>query len=229
MNRKFASNLSFLDEDTDSGSTNEAADQKNDHCQLLATATTCTRASSFGDNDNDSLSVSAGDEALEKYIEMMEERNAALRQRISAVQQQAHITIESQKAKISELSAALTDMRANFPSWYSNVSSPAGAESIGSHSANDDENNASYERKKRIERENKEVSAALSYVISSFLATSDLTANKNTFSRRRLAGILVDSALAFEWLRCKVAERTSVKEKLSRATEGTEQLSLAES
>ena len=111
------------------------------------------------------------------------------------------------------------DMRAKFPSWYFTVSSPAGAESIGSNSANTDaQNNASYERKKRVEQENKEVSTALSCVISSFLATSDLTANKRRFSKRGLAGIIVDSVLAFEWFRCEVAERSRIKEKLSKAT-----------
>ena len=221
-------------EDSDTGSTNAvASDQMYFRRQLLSTATTCTRANSFGDNDNDSLSVSDGDEALEKYIGYMEGRNAALSQHILTVQQQAHTTIESQKAKISELSAALTaltDIRAKFPSWYSDVSSPGGAKSIGSHSTNDDENNASHEQKRRVEeRENEEVLAALSHVTSSFLATLHLPANKRRFSRRRLARILVDSVLAFEWLRCKVAGRTSIKEKLNRAIEGTEQSSLAES
>jgi hypothetical protein len=211
MNQKFASALSILDEGP-AGTAAVAPDHEKE------------------DHTDSALSInSAGNEALEGYIAHMELTNAELRQRIEAVQQQAHTTIESQKAKISELSAALTDLRAKFPSWYFVASSPAGAESIGSPGANDDHNNASYKRKKRVERENKEVSAALSSVIRSFLATSDLTANKRKFSRRRLAGIIIDSVLSFEWLRLEVAARPRIKEKLSRAASaGIEQSSLAE-
>ena len=85
MNQKFASTLSFLDEGPDTGSNDDApaaADhEKEDHTDSISSVS------------------AAGDEAIEKYIRYMEERNAELRQRIFKVQQQAHTTIKFPKSK----------------------------------------------------------------------------------------------------------------------------------
>jgi hypothetical protein len=81
------------------------------------------------------------------------------------------------------------------------VDSPVGAESMGSMMGYiNDVNENNYERKRRINKENAAISKALSDIINKFVMTSELTSNKQRFTRRRHSGSIVEGVFALEWL-----------------------------
>jgi hypothetical protein len=67
---------------------------------------------------------------------------------------------------------------------------------------------AETERKSRVHDENTKLSRQLSFLIHNFVTSSEL-ANRSKFPTRRLAKIVVDSILSFEWTHSEVAKFVS--------------------
>jgi hypothetical protein len=198
INRKFASTLSFVDNgETVVGDTDDSRGAAKQAEKGFATS----------DNSDDEFVDSAAEENqhVMKYVHDLEKENTLLKKRMFSLNESATMEIKILKATIAELNAKL------LSSSICTINSPAGTESMGS---TNDVNENNYERKKRINKEIATVSKALSGVIHNFVMTSDLTANcqcilhtnKRRFSRRRLAGIVVESVFALEWLRSELAE-----------------------
>ena len=191
MNRKFASTLSFVDDNSEctDDSSKGGAEQSENAC---------------GTNSDDEELIDSAfsleeDHRVMKLIQDLENENRELKQHISALEESAALEIETLNTLIAELNTKLSS------AIFTVVDSPAGAESMGSMMGSiNDLNENNYERKRRINKENAAISKALSDVINNFVMTSELTSNKRRFTRRRLAGIIIEGVFGLEWLRSEL-------------------------
>ena len=205
VNQKFASTLSFVDNGEtvvgDSGNSRGAEKQAEKGFATSDNSDDEFVDSATSDNSDDEFVDSTSDNSDDEFVDSAAgEKNchAVLIKYVHDLEKE----IEILKAKIAELNAKLL-----ASSSLCTFDSPAGADSMGSMVGSTNElNENNYERKRRINKENETVSKALSGVIHNFVMTSDLTANKRRFNRRRLAGIVVESVFALEWLRSELAE-----------------------
>jgi hypothetical protein len=160
------------------------------------------------------------DEVME-YISNIEKKNAILTERLYEVERTFSLQIATLEAEIVKLNAKLATDDATSTSTvpFHTISGAVENDEDDTieRDVNDSEND--YQRKKRINVEDTEVSQILSGIILRFFMTSELTANKRRFPDCRLARIVVDSVLAFEWIRCELANKTSsINAKLNRAS-----------
>lgn len=162
-------------------------DQQNDKQQQEEGRT----SPSAGKDDN---RPDSDDDDVMVYIKDLEERNCYL----VDVEQRLSDKVATLEAEIVKLKEQTKIIRGTT---YDSCSPAAGRE-LG---ATVDEFENSTKRKQRVDRENAQVSEVLSNLIHSFLTNSDLTADKRRFPTRRLAKIIMDSVLSFQWAHNQVA------------------------
>ena len=162
------------------------------------------------------------DEVME-YITNIEKSNAMLTERLYEMELTFSLQIAALEAEIVGLKAKLAteDVTASACSSTAPFHTTSGAvenDEDDEMESDVDDSKTYYQRRKRINTEDTEVSQILSGIILRFFMTSEVTANKRRFPDCRLARIVVDSVLAFEWIRCELANTTSsVTAKLNRA------------
>lgn len=207
IHQQFATALSFLDDDGSGGDNDETEEV------LVAEGCNANRhplSAAFQEVDNEVGEYdddSVAQDVIE-YISDIEKKNVVLTERLCEVERSMGMQITALETEIADLNAKLVMLGTTCKKNPSNESEP------------NDNNENDYQRKKRIDRENAEISKVLSGIIRSFLMTSGHTANKRRFPSRRLARILVDSVnLTFEWISCELADAThSFTAKLSHTT-----------
>jgi hypothetical protein len=77
------------------------------------------------------------------------------------------------------------------------------------------------ERRRRVDQENAELSAQLSSMIKKFLSSSKGLQDKQKFPTRRLAKIVLDSIVAFEWTHSEIFEFASRQSALGNGDEAS--------
>jgi hypothetical protein len=167
------------------------------------------------------------DEESMDYVSNLEKKNAILTERVYEVERTSSLQIAALKAEIVELNMRLAtdeDSTTSSALLYTTTTATTGVvendeDDVMEREINNNhtsENN--YQRKQRIKMEDIEVSQVLSGIILDFFMTSELTADKRRFPDCRLARIAVDSVLAFEWVRCELANtRSTITAKLNEA------------